>query len=288
MTSLENRTVLITGAGRGLGAAIAQLLYRHGANIALAEISREVLSGDPAAADADARILHLQCDVRQEHSAQDAIQATVERFGGLDVLINNAGVDVTDTVDALSMQQWDDVINTNLRGPVLMTKLALPHLRRSDDGRGGHIVNIGSTAALRAWPNAAAYHASKWGLLGMSRALYAELRRGGIRVSSIIAGGMRTPFLLERFPDIDQSRLQDPANVAMAVHFVLCMPRESIVPELMVLPLQEASWPLRFKCGAPGRRFFWTRTVPWSPMCRSTSIRQSCNSRPARSARSNC
>jgi short-subunit dehydrogenase len=79
--------------------------------------------------------------------------------------------------------------------------------------------------------------------VGLSQALYAELRAQGIRVSSVIVGGMKTPFLLERFKDIDTSKLQDPANVAEAVRFVLTMPRESIIPEIMVLPLQESSWP---------------------------------------------
>ena len=117
----------------------------------------------------------------------------------------------------------------------------MPSLSRNTAGRGGHIVNIASTAARRAWPNASAYHASKWGLVGLSQALYAELRGAGIRVTSVVVGGMRTPFLLDRFKDLDPSTLQDPANVARAVRFVLTMPRESIVPEISVLPLQESS-----------------------------------------------
>jgi short-subunit dehydrogenase len=107
----------------------------------------------------------------------------------------------------------------------------------------GHIVNIASTAAKRAWPNASAYHASKWGLLGLSQALHAELRPHGIKVTSVIAGGMRTPFLLDRFPDIDLETLQDPADVAAAVRSVLLLPAGTVVPEIMVLPMRETSWP---------------------------------------------
>jgi short-subunit dehydrogenase len=107
----------------------------------------------------------------------------------------------------------------------------------------GHIVNIASTASKRAWPNAAAYHATKWGLLGLSHALHAELRPQGIKVSAILAGGMRTPFLLDRFPDIDPNVLQDPKNVAQAVKFVLMQPEETVIPEVMVLPMRESSWP---------------------------------------------
>ncbi|MDK0767112.1 SDR family NAD(P)-dependent oxidoreductase, partial [Clostridium perfringens] len=88
----------------------------------------------------------------------------------------------------------------------------------------GDIVNITSTAAKRAWPNASAYHASKWGLLGLSHAMHAELREHGIRVTAVVAGGMRTPFLLDRFPDLDPEKLQDPAHVARAVCFALAQP----------------------------------------------------------------
>jgi short-subunit dehydrogenase len=107
----------------------------------------------------------------------------------------------------------------------------------------GHIVNIASTAARRTWPNASAYHASKWGLLGLSHALHAELRPYGIKVTAVIVGGMKTPFLLDHFPDIDVSTLQDPTVVARAVCFVVRQPRETVIPEIMVLPMRETSWP---------------------------------------------
>jgi len=243
-SSIEERVALVTGAGSGLGAAIARELHAAGARVVLADVALErardvARSIDPAGE----RSLALECDVSREDAAGQAVARTIERFGGLDVLVNNAGTDVTIDLAQLAVADWDRVLATNLRGPFLMAKAALAALARGDAGRGGHIVNIASTASRRAWPNASAYHASKWGLVGLSQALYAELRGRGIRVSSVIAGGMRTPFLLERFPDLDASKLQDPANVAHAVRFVLTMPRESIVPEIMVLPLQESSWP---------------------------------------------
>jgi NAD(P)-dependent dehydrogenase (short-subunit alcohol dehydrogenase family) len=128
----------------------------------------------------------------------------------------------------------------NLRGPFLMAREVFPIMRRR--GR-GHIVNIVSTAAKRAWANAAAYHASKWGLLGLSHALHVEGRPHGVKVTAVIAGGMRTPFLLDRFPDIDPNVLQDPANVAATVRFLLTLPDETVIPELMVIPMRESSWP---------------------------------------------
>src|SRR5690606_35963431 len=129
-----------------------------------------------------------------------------------DILVNNAGIDLTAPVDELAVEDWDRILAVNLRGPFLMSRLAFAAIKRL--GGGGHVVNIVSTAARRAWPNATAYHASKWGLLGLSYALHAEGRPDGIKVTAIINGGMRTPFLLDRFPDIDQSTLQEPGAVA--------------------------------------------------------------------------
>ncbi|HEX5368684.1 MAG TPA: short-chain dehydrogenase, partial [Dehalococcoidia bacterium] len=87
------------------------------------------------------------------------------------------------------------------------------------------------------------YHASKWGLLGFSHALHTEGRSCGIKVTAVISGGMRTPFILDRFPDTDPSNLQDPENVAETVRFVLSQPAETVIPEIMVLPMKETSWP---------------------------------------------
>src|SRR6476646_1991211 len=104
-------------------------------------------------------------------------------------------------------------------------------------------VNIVSTAAKRAWANAAAYHASKWGLLGLSHALHVEARPHQVKVTAVVSGGMRTPFLLDRFPDIDLSTLQDPRNVAETIRCILQLPSETAVPEIMVMPMKETSWP---------------------------------------------
>jgi short-subunit dehydrogenase len=105
------------------------------------------------------------------------------------------------------------------------------------------ILNIVSTAAKRAWPNASAYHASKWGLLGFSHALHSEARAYGVRVTAVICGGMRTPFLLDRFPELDPAVLQDPAVVARTIRSLIDTNDESVVPEITILPMRETSWP---------------------------------------------
>jgi NAD(P)-dependent dehydrogenase (short-subunit alcohol dehydrogenase family) len=169
-----------------------------------------------------------------------AVRRLVERFGRLDVLVNNAAIDVTAPIDEITVEQYEKVVRTNLIGPFLLMKAVVPYMK---ERKGGHIVNVASTASRRAWPNASAYHSTKWGLLGLSHAMHAELRPHGIKVSAVMPGGMKTPFLLDRFPDIDPNVLQDPMNVALAVKWVLQMPGESVIPEMMVIPLTESSWP---------------------------------------------
>jgi NAD(P)-dependent dehydrogenase (short-subunit alcohol dehydrogenase family) len=232
---------LVTGGGGGLGAAICQTIAAEGAAIVAADVRIERAEGvAEQARTAGGQALAIELDISDENQVAEAIRATIDRFGRFDILINNAGVDVTLPVDELTVEEWDRIIGVNLRGPFLLSRLAFRHMK---ERRSGHIVNIISTAAKRAWPNASAYHASKWGLLGFSHALHAEGRQFGIKVTAVVSGGMRTPFLLDRFPDIDTATLQDPLNVAQTVRFVLLQPEETVIPELMVLPMRETSWP---------------------------------------------
>ncbi|SEJ13691.1 SDR family oxidoreductase [Paraburkholderia diazotrophica] len=237
----SNRVVLVTGAGSGLGAAVCNRLASEGATLIAADLNCK-RAEDTAARIvlANGRCHSLELDVTDAAAAASAIQHIVREHSRLDVVINNAAIDVTEAIDTLSIDDWDRVLATNLRGPYIVSRYAIPHMKAAG---GGHIVNIASTASKRAWPNAAAYHASKWGLLGLSHSMHAELRPFGIKVSAIVAGGMRTPFLLERFPDIDEATLQDPANVAEVIRFVLMQPCETAIPEVMVLPMRETSWP---------------------------------------------
>jgi NAD(P)-dependent dehydrogenase (short-subunit alcohol dehydrogenase family) len=232
---------LVTGSGSGLGAAICRTLAKAGChvvatdiNLAAAEsIAREIQA-------AGGRAVPFRIDVTDDQGASAALEKVVGECGRIDVLVNNAGIDFTLPIEELSLEQWDAVIRVNLRGPFLLSRHAARLMKAQGSGQ---IVNIASTAALRAWPNASAYHASKWGLRGLSHALHAELRPHGIKVSTVIAGGMRTPFLLGRFPDLDPQLLQDPENVAITVRFLLTLPAESVIPEVMVLPMREGSWP---------------------------------------------
>jgi len=240
-SGLHGKTVFITGAASGLGAALAEVLGAAGADIVATDIRAAALdAGAEQLRGKGVKVHTIGFDVADPDQARRAVAETLEVTGRLDVLVNNAGTDVTLPIDALSEDDWLRVIGTNLNGPFLLAKHAAAHMRQAG---GGHIVNVSSTAAKRAWPNASAYHASKWGLLGLSHALHAELRPHGIRVTAVVAGGMRTPFLLDRFPELDPGVLQDPLNVAEAIRAVLLMPQETVIAELTVLPLRETSWP---------------------------------------------
>jgi NAD(P)-dependent dehydrogenase (short-subunit alcohol dehydrogenase family) len=239
--TLEGKSVLVTGGGSGLGAALCQVLAEAGASVVAADLREDAAEKVASAVRARrGRCTATRLDVADEGAVAIALEQVVEQLGALDVLINNAGTDVTLPVDELQVSDWHRVLATNLTGPFLLSRAALRYMKQRGSG---HIVNIASTAAKRAWPNASAYHASKWGLLGLSHALHAELRPHGIKVTSVIAGGMRTPFLLDRFPDIDVDTLQDPADVAAAVKSVLLLPPGTVIPEIMVLPMRETSWP---------------------------------------------
>jgi NAD(P)-dependent dehydrogenase (short-subunit alcohol dehydrogenase family) len=240
-SEFAGKVALVTGAAGGLGEALVRVLARHGATVLAADVKeRAAQELAQSVQESGGCALGLRLDVSDAAEASGAFANAVKRYGRLDFLVNNAGIDATCAADELSLDDWDRILAVNLRGPFIMSRLAIGQMAAQG---GGHIVNIASTASKRAWPNASAYHASKWGLLGLSHALHSELRGRGIKVTAVVAGGMRTPFLFDRFPDIDPETLQDPANVAETVRFVLGQPPQTVIPEVMVLPMRESSWP---------------------------------------------
>ena len=227
--NLKGKVALVTGAGSGLGEATARAFAQAGCNVACLDInsaaaervSRELASQDVTSA-------AFQCDVSKAEAIFATVEAVKQQFGRLDIVVNCAAIDHTLSVDEMTVEQWDQVINVNLRGPFLLAKAAMSIMKQQHSG---HIFNIASTAATRAWANAAAYHASKWGLVGFSRGLGVEGRADGIRVTTIIPGGMRTHFF-DRFveqgiPMPEEGNLQDPANVAQVIVFAAQVPPES-------------------------------------------------------------
>jgi NAD(P)-dependent dehydrogenase (short-subunit alcohol dehydrogenase family) len=189
-----NRVSLVTGATRGIGFAIAEALVGAGYSVAVTGTSAERVRQAAAAlagAAGDDRVLGLVCDVRDAGAVASAVHEVVSRFGGLDVLVNNAGVGLGVPVADLPHDEWHRIIETNLTGVFHCTKAAIPHLRRRG---GGWIVNISSLASKNAFAGGAAYCASKAGLNAFSEALMQELRYDNIRVSCVLPGSVATGF----------------------------------------------------------------------------------------------
>jgi NAD(P)-dependent dehydrogenase (short-subunit alcohol dehydrogenase family) len=189
----QGLVAVVTGGGSGIGLATARLLAARGARVA-------VLDRDPAAA-AAVDVLPLVADVGDEGSVGAAVAAAVDRLGGLDVLVNNAGIGAVGTVEDNPYEEWRRVLDVNLLGVVRASRAALPHLRRS---RSAAIVNTCSIAATAGLPNRALYSATKGALLSLTLAMAADHVREGIRVNCVAPGTVDTPWvrrLLAQAPD---------------------------------------------------------------------------------------
>jgi NAD(P)-dependent dehydrogenase (short-subunit alcohol dehydrogenase family) len=243
--TLAGKVAIVTGAGSGLGEAAARRLAQAGACVACLDLDEGRAGATAEAIDGSrTRALAIGGDVSEPAVVQAAVDRVVQTWGRLDIAVNAAGVDYVLSIEEMSVAQWDRVLGVNLRAPFLMAKAVFPVMKRQG---GGDIVNVASTAALRAWGNASAYHASKWGLRGLSRAMGTEGRADGIRVTTLIPGGMRTHWF-DRFPEQgiplpDEANLQDPANVADAIAYAVSLPPGSVMQEMMITPLTETSWP---------------------------------------------
>lgn len=236
LVSKDEKVIVVTGGASGLGAALSRVLGAAGNTVVV--VDREKDAADAIAAEVGGHA--IQVDLSDGAACGALIDRIAAEHGGIDVLVNNAGTDKTVSVEELQVDEFAHVLDVNLRAPFALSKAVFPHMREAG---AGYIVNIVSTAAKRAWANASAYHASKWGLLGLSHALHVEGRPLGIKVTALLAGGMRTPFILDRFPDTPLENLQDPVAVAETVRFLLDQPVDVVIPELLIVPMRETSWP---------------------------------------------
>jgi NAD(P)-dependent dehydrogenase (short-subunit alcohol dehydrogenase family) len=191
--NLRGQTAIVTGGSRGIGLAIARTLAAEGVNVAITGRSESHLSqARPRLESAGpARVETLRADMRHYEEVEGAVNAAVARFGGLDVLVNNAGIGVFVNAAEMTPEQWSEVIGTNLTGVFHACRAALPHLRARG---GGYIVNISSLAGTNPFAGGAAYCASKAGLNAFSEALMQEVRYDNIRVTYVMPGSVATGF----------------------------------------------------------------------------------------------
>ncbi len=221
---------LVTGAAQGIGRAVADALLADGHRVAVADLAPPETWSSPIAAD-DASALALRCDVADRADVDAAVAATVERFGRLDVLVNNAGTTHIDAAADLAADAWDRVLAVNARGALACAQAAYPHLRT----RGGAIVNVVSISQLRGQPGLAAYAASKGAVESLTRTLAVEWAGDGIRVNGVAPGHVLTPMVEQALasgalPQDEYAgwrrriplggRLADPAEIASVVAFL--------------------------------------------------------------------
>lgn len=231
---LEKRTAIVTGAGRGIGRAIALALAREGADVALAARSVDELEGVAREVEAlGRRALVAPTDVSVEAEVRALVERTVGEWGRLDVLVNNAGAVAREPLRELTIADWDHVIAVNLRGTFLCSKFALePMLARGE----GWIVNISSGAGKRGVATRTAYSASKFGIIGLTEALDAEVRSQGVRVHVICPGPVESRMRREGFPNEDPATLAQPEDVANAVLFCVLQSPTAYTREVLVMP----------------------------------------------------
>ena len=232
--SLTGKVAFVTGASRGIGAAVARALAAEGVKLGLA--SR---SGDDLGL---AETIGLRCDVADTAQVNAAVAATVDRFGRLDILVANAGVGAYGPILELSQEHLDEMIDVNLKGTIYAVRAALPHVLESGEG---DVVTLASEAGRRGFPGEAVYCASKFGQVGLTRALDGELRERGVRCTNVCPGGVATDFALDggrgRSPDVLPG-MMSAEDVAEVVMFVLTRGRNHRILETALRPMSEPSW----------------------------------------------
>jgi 3-oxoacyl-[acyl-carrier protein] reductase len=233
---LAGQIAVVTGAGRGIGAAIARRLANFGATIALCGRNRDALEiTAKAIAQAKGRSEVVSCDVSDLHSVETAARTVEKEIGRVEILVNNAGVGgFGGPLHQLSPESWDHILNTNLRGVYYAIRAFAPMMIRA---RSGHIINISSLAGKNALPNGAAYAASKWGLNGLSYSVAEELRGHNIRVSVICPGSVNTD--LSPHLGKDPLKMLQPDDVAHAVAMLVTQTPQSFVSEVLLRPTQK-------------------------------------------------
>jgi NAD(P)-dependent dehydrogenase (short-subunit alcohol dehydrogenase family) len=221
--------VLVSGGASGLGAAIAAELRKEGETV--------VVFDQRPLDDPDA----VRVDLADTAAAEARVHEVAARWGGLSALVTAAGTDACGALDEVPREAWERVVAVNLLGTAALVRGALPHLARS----GGRVVTVASTLGLRALSHASAYCASKFGVVGFTRALAVELA-GRVGVTLLIPGGMQTAFFDGRDPRFQpppDAPLLDPRDVARAVAFALRQPHGCEIRELVITPSREGSWP---------------------------------------------
>ena len=232
MNQLNDKVAYITGGSKGIGYGIAKILLDHGMRVAITSRSLAAAKEAAASLNADAsRVLALESDVSSMASEVKAVQAVTEHFGQLDVLVANAGVGIFASIDTMTEEAWKSTIDTNLTGVFNSVKASIDALKKS----GGYIITIASLAGTNFFENGAAYNASKFGLVGFSQAIMLDLRKHGIKVTTIMPGSVATYFADHTPSDADAWKIQ-PEDIGQMVLDLLNMHPRTLPSKVEVRP----------------------------------------------------
>jgi 3-oxoacyl-[acyl-carrier protein] reductase len=233
MSAIKDKIVLITGGSKGIGYGIAAALLQEGAKVAIT--SRTQVSADAAAAElrksSKGEILALSADVRDSSSQQGAVNEVLKKFGRLDVLIANAGLGYFGPIETLTTDQWNETIDTNLTGVFHSVKASIPALKETQ----GYIITIASLAGTNFFAGGSAYNASKFGLVGFTQAIMLDLRKDGIKVSTIMPGSVATEFNGHESNPNDAWKIQ-PEDIGQIVADLLKMNPRALPSKIEVRP----------------------------------------------------
>lgn len=230
----NDKVCLITGASKGIGKATAVKLAAEGFRLVLMARDIEALEKlSEEIAVPDGNIMLLKTDLRKEKSIEDGIQKVLDHFGHVDVLINNAGLGYFRPAEAISLEEWDEVMSVNVRSGFLLSKAVIKGMKQAG---GGHIVAIASDVSKRVFPEGSVYCASKYAQDAFFAALRKEVRQSGIKVSTIYPGLVNTPFHSAN-PDPKAKDWLKPEDVANAISYIINAPAQVVIDELMIHPI---------------------------------------------------
>jgi len=235
--NLKDKVALVTGASKGIGRQVALYLARAGAHVVVSARSRALLDvlGEEIGAFGGGVSIYAG-DMSKEDDITDMIKMVAHDFDRLDILVNNAGLGYFEPVSNLTTTQWDEMFNLNVRGVFLLTREALPFLRKTGDSV---VVNVVSLAGKNAFVNGCGYAASKHALLGFSRCLMLEERKNGVRVLAICPGSVDTPFFDEsrsRGMGTNPEKMLKPQDVADAILQMIRLPQRATISEIDIRP----------------------------------------------------
>lgn len=231
MTTLKGKVALITGGSKGIGYGIAEALLEQGLKVAVTARSREGVEAAQKKLSAKGEVIGLAVDVRNAKAQADAVRDIMARWGRLDVLVANAGVGHFASIEDLTEEQWHETIDTNLTGVFNSVKAALGPLKESK----GYIITIASLAGVNFFENGSAYNASKFGLVGFTQAIMLDLRRQGIKVTTIMPGSVATHFNDHTPSEKDAWKIQ-PEDLGQMVVDLLRMHPRTLPSKIEVRP----------------------------------------------------